>query len=466
MFLQALLKNSECWRGLYPQQRTFLNSVRIVLSSLCAFGRRTLTNGIVFSGRQQQDWSSDYKLYSRSNWDESALFLPIIEKSLQYCDNDYIAIGVDDTKIKKTGKKIPFVGTYRDPLSPAYHVNLVHGHRILQTSLLLPIYNQREMNEDKLNNLVPSARGIPINFINVPTIKKPGKKATEEEVKIYKEEKKNYNLSIVFGETAKKTRENYSKLGYKNNIIFIGDGSFCNKTVFSLKIDKVSIATRCRKDTSLCFEDISSSRRFYSEEKFTPQSVFKDEAICWTHATAIMGRQSRPIKYKETKDVFWQRGSGKKRLRLIVIAPYPYRISKKGKFYYRKEAYILTDDQHLSAERIIQMYIDRWEIEVNHRDEKTILGIGEAQLWNEKSVIKQPVQLAAMYSMMILTSLECFGIKRTSDYLPYEKWRKKSSRPSCNDLINLLRKGIEENYETMEKYGFKRNDLSKYCIKQ
>ena len=44
------------------------------------------------------------------------------------------------------------------------------------------------------------------------------------------------------------------------------------------------------------------------------------------------------------------------------------------------------------------MYFDRWQIEVNHRDEKDTLGVGQAQMWNPVSVPKQPALVVASYS--------------------------------------------------------------------
>ena len=49
-----------------------------------------------------------------------------------------------------------------------------------------------------------------------------------------------------------------------------------------------------------------------------------------------------------------------------------------------------------SAAVLLQDYFDRWGIEVNHRDVKEILGVGQAQVWNEKSVSKVPALLVAM----------------------------------------------------------------------
>jgi len=42
-------------------------------------------------------------------------------------------------------------------------------------------------------------------------------------------------------------------------------------------------------------------------------------------------------------------------------------------------AYLIVSDPHLSLQSIVQHYVRRWEIEVNFRDEKTLLGVGEAQ---------------------------------------------------------------------------------------
>ena len=44
---------------------------------------------------------------------------------------------------------------------------------------------------------------------------------------------------------------------------------------------------------------------------------------------------------------------------------------------------------------------------------------------------------------MLLSALETYGFKRTSAYEPLPKWRRAARRPSCQDLVTLLRKQIE-----------------------
>ena len=51
--------------------------------------------------------------------------------------------------------------------------------------------------------------------------------------------------------------------------------------------------------------------------------------------------------------------------------------------------------------------------------------------------------MVATYSLMLLSALETYGPKRTTAYEPLPKWRRSARRPSCLDLVTLVRKQIE-----------------------
>ena len=107
---------------------------------------------------------------------------------------------------------------------------------------------------------------------------------------------------------------------------------------------------------------------------------------------------------------------------------------------------------------MLQIYFDRWQIEVNHRDEKDTLGVGQAQLWNVNAVPKQPVLAVAAYSALLLASLIAFGAERGAAYEPLPKWRRKAYRPSCLDLVTLLRKEMAQHPELVRKFEVKITD--------
>jgi hypothetical protein len=63
------------------------------------------------------------------------------------------------------------------------------------------------------------------------------------------------------------------------------------------------------------------------------------------------------------------------------------------------------------------------------------------------SVPKQPVLMVAASSALLLASLKAFGAAGGEAYTPLPIWRKQASRPSCLDLITLLRKEMAESPE-------------------
>jgi hypothetical protein len=337
----------------------------------------------------------------------------------------------------------------RDPLSPPFHVNLMLGLRFLQASLLVP-----------LHRLAPvSTRGLPIRFEEVSRVKKPSRKATPEAWQEYKKAIQQYNLSQRFVKMMGQLRKELDLAGGEQKILVVaGDGSFCNRTCFRAQRDRTELISRARQDAVLCLRAPQGGRRFYQTEKFTPEKVRQDATLPWKETKVFYGGKRRKVRYKERAAVYWQGGAGRCPLRLLVVAPTPYRRRKSGKLYYRRPAFLLTTDLHHSAKQLLQIYCDRWQIEVNHRDEKDTLGVGQAQLWNVKAVPRQPVLAVAAYSALLLASLIAFGAERGAAYEPLPKWRRKAYRPSCLDLITLLRKEMAQHPELLKEFESKITD--------
>jgi hypothetical protein len=119
MLLAKLLSLLEGWAPAFRQHRTHSRAIGLALGLLCGLGRRTITRAICFNNRQHQDWGADYKLFNRSRWNARALFGPIIRRAIaQYCPK-HIVIGLDDTGVKRSGKKVKTARWLRDPLESA-----------------------------------------------------------------------------------------------------------------------------------------------------------------------------------------------------------------------------------------------------------------------------------------------------------------------------------------------------------
>ncbi len=273
--------------------------------------------------------------------------------------------------------------------------------------------------------------------------------------KQYRQAVKQHNLSRSFVAMGRQLRQELDQAGGSGKILVLaGDGSFCNRTCFSEIPERSVLLVRARKDAKLCFRAPGDSRRFYGLEKFTPEQVRQDDSRDWKTTKIFYGGKRRKIRYKEVADVYWQRGAKQRPLRLIVIAPTPYRKSQSRRLYYRDPAYLLTSDLRSPIKQLLQIYFDRWQIEVNHREEKDTLGVGQAQLWNVTAVPKQPVLAVAAYSALLLASLQAFGVERGTAYAELPKWRRNARRPSCLDLITLLRKEMAQQPHLLAPLGF------------
>lgn len=445
MLLEAYLKIVGQWEGFFPQARTAKRAVGQALGSLICLGRRTISRIIWTNGNEKKSWSGEYFLHSRSSWSPARLFEPIIEGVLGYCRGPLLGVVVDDTSVKKTGKRILQAFWSRDPMSPPFWVNLRLGIRFLQFALVVPLHSTAQA----------AARTIPILFEEVGIAKKPrkGRKDYQERMKQYRELSKKQNLSVRTVDAIGRIRTMLDVAGAaKKMLIIIGDGAFCNRKIFSLQQDRTHILVRARKDLRLC-KKAGSTGRFYSETKFTPDQVLYDQAILWNETRIFYGGKKRLVRYKELAYVYWQSGAKKTPLRLLIIDGNRYRVRKTGRRRKRETGCLLTTLVQGHTKHLLQLYFDRWQIEVNHRDEKTTLGVGQAQLHNPIAVPKQPSLVVASYSALLLASLNAFGPSRTQAYHELPRWRANAKRPSCLDLLTLLRKEIAQNAHVQHEVG-------------
>ncbi|MFL6463112.1 MAG: hypothetical protein ACJ73N_01720 [Bryobacteraceae bacterium] len=127
MLLTRFLALVSLWRPVFRQERSFQRAVCQAVGALLVVGSATVTRILASLGRDQQDGSADYKLHARTEWQEQALFDALLPSALAHCPGRFVPIALDDTRLRKTDKRIPIAFWQRDPLSPPFHVNLQWG---------------------------------------------------------------------------------------------------------------------------------------------------------------------------------------------------------------------------------------------------------------------------------------------------------------------------------------------------
>jgi DDE superfamily endonuclease len=434
-----LLQN---WRGVFPQERTFDRTRRLTYGMLTCLRAHRTSTAICASGRQFQDWSADYRVCSRSPWEPRQLFDVVLDRlpGLLPSPEAPVFAALDDTILKKTGRRIPGVKILRDPLSPPFRVNFCYGLRFVQASVLV----------SSLGAAGP-ARALPVRFDFAPPANKPKKDASPEDKARYRKEQKALSMSQVGLKAIASLRASLDERPETSQrwLIVSGDGSYTNQTVMRGLPERTTYIGRIRKDAKLYYplppqSGKSPGRpRRYGPVAPTPEQILDDDSIALVSVKCFAAGQLREIPVKVlASGVCWRKTGADLPVQIVVIKALGYRLRKGSKLLYRRPAFLVCTDPGLDLATLIQAYINRWEIECNHRDEKSLLGVAHGQVWNPNSVRRLPQLQVAGYSLLLLASILSSGFLRTDEYLPLPKWRRKSIRPSLLDLLALLRHQI------------------------
>lgn len=407
---------------------------RHLLCQLLCLGRHTLTGVIGTAGRLFCDWTADYRLYSEQRIDPMKLFVPVRQAlTAGLGAGKPIVVALDDTRLRKSGRKTHGVKYTRDPMGPPFHVNFIKAQRFIQISMASPADSGM-------------ARMIPIDFVHAPAPQKPRKNADEKTLERFRNAKREMALPKVGADRLTLLRKAMDNDGQQNRPLWaVVDGGYTNRTFIKRLPPETVMVGRIRADARLYqLPETSQGKpgrnRVYGKRAPTPEKLRQDDAVPWQRIEAFAAGKIHNFKIKTLSPLRWRPAGKEHLLRLIVIAPLGYRLTKHSKMLYRKPAYLICTDSDVSIQEALQAYVWRWDIEVNFRDEKTLLGVGQAQVRHQKSVETVPAVAVAAYAMLLTSAVKAFGPTGKPDALPAPKWRrKKTLRASTQSLIQNLR---------------------------
>lgn len=407
---------------------------RHVLSQLVCLGRHTLTGILGTSGRLFCDWSADYRMYSAQRVDPKKLFKPVRQALTERLADDVpLVAAIDDTTLRKSGRKTHGVKYMRDPMGPPFHINFIRAQRFLQISVACTAEGGM-------------ARMIPIDFVHAPAPKKPRAGSDEETRALFRQAKREMALPKVGGDRLTVLRNAMDEEGRKDRPLWaVVDGSFTNRTFIKHLPPRTVAIGRIRADAKLYYlpestEGKPGRNRVYGRRAPTPEQLRQNQSVPWERVKAFATGRTHKFKIKTITPLRWRPAGKEYDLRLIVIAPLGYRLTKNSRMLYRKPAYLICTDPHAPLQQVLQAYLWRWDIEVNFRDEKTLLGVGQAQVRHQHSVENVPALAVAAYAMLLTSATIAYGPSGKPDSLPSPKWRRKTTlRASTQSLIQQLR---------------------------
>jgi len=291
-------------------------------------------------------------------------------------------------------------------------------------------------------------RLAPIAFVHTPTPMKPKLKASDAEWTQYHGDARKARMSVCGAQQMIQLRDSLDQdPGGLSRVLVLGfDGGYTNSTVLKKMPSRTVCIGRIRKDAKLCFVPDPAFRKAkgrilrYGSSAPTPEQLRIDDSQAWQTLNFEHSGIAHPLRFKCLQNVMWRAAGAHQTLQLIVIAPLAYRLRNGSRLLYRHPAFLICTDPAMAPRDIIETYFQRWDIEVNFRDEKTLLGVGEAQVRNASSVALAPAFAVAAYAMLLVSAERAFA-KGSDGLMPQPKWAASSQgqRISTQQLIHQLR---------------------------
>lgn len=271
---------------------------RHCLSHLVGFGRHTITGLLRNQNRTQRDWSADYRFYAQDRLAVGKMF-ERVRAEIELCAGaeEPLVVAMDDSLLRKTGRRIFGSGYRRDPMSPPFHVNFVRGLRVLQISAAV-----RQGSEG-------AARLIPIDFQHAALPAKPHKKAPPEEQAAYQAQKAKRNINLVGAQRLACLRQQMDQGGSSARpLLATVDGRFTNSTVLRQVPARTVLIGRVRKDAVFYHppqtQPERGRKRKYGLRAPTPEALLKDTTIPWQKVQAYAAGQTYEFKLKTLSPVY------------------------------------------------------------------------------------------------------------------------------------------------------------------
>lgn len=435
------------------------------LALVAGVGVGTLTSVLSLDGREADTgYASVYHAFSRGQWDLHSVHKGTLRAALPLCESDVpIVAALDSTMVEKTSQNLFGTRWCHDAAGPkGIGVQLAWGLPLSHLALIIPTRtNFRATAVTVALDLIPGkgrSKRRKKNNQNVPC--KRGR-PTKAEALLKAQEPKLPKATEVGLAQICRLRDDLDALGAENrHLVVATDGAYINKTLLPNLPDRVSLVGRARRDAIL-YGPPRDSGTLVGDPIPTPEQIGLDGSFPTSHGKFFYGGDERDLRYKVLPHpVRWRFDKSHVGvLRLMVLMPIRY-LGPSGRYQYNAYYYVLTNDLTTPEEVLIQAVLDRWQIEVLHRDLKHDIGLGEDQCRNPTSMARVPSMVAATYALVKVAALRLFGPNRREGvFHALPRWRqdlerhrahRRISKGKCapvlrysvQDLLTLLRKEL------------------------
>lgn len=395
----------------------------LLQSHILCKGNRTVTELLKRMGlRRVKNHSKYHDFFSKAKW--SALNgSKILLMKLVSLTPSSVTFSIDTTVERRKGPKIKGLGIQRDA------VRSTKGRKVLVPGLnwlVCAIHIQLPWSKRKW--------ALPVLTILMPPENPLSSSKNEHDLKKTKRHK---TLSHWTCQVVKQLRR---WLGPNIKIIIVADSAFATYVLANTCIDLgVTLVSRMRLDArTFEFPPVTKGRgrkKLTGKRLPTFQYMLKDPTLIWDKAMIWWyGGKPKEIQFLTTTCLWYGYG----------IRPVPIRwVLTKDR---DQEAVIFSTDTTQSFSDIIEVFVDRWSIEVTFEEARRHLGMETQRQWSDKAIERVTPCILASYSIINLIAIESLKSECDEISIQTSSWYKKGHVTFSDVLAHVRRLILRKNY--------------------
>ncbi len=385
-------------------QPTFQTFCGLVIGRIARVGPRTVT-GMLIGARLSGVWhhSRAHRFFSAARWsvDELGLRLGdmIVDRLLG--TDAAITVAIDDTLLKRCGRRVFGCGLHFDPTSPDPGGGVAWGNNWVVAGLLL--------------RLPFLARPIclPILFrLVLPKGQGPNRLGLAREL-----------VELILARYPDR------------DVHVVADGAYAGKTWVGIE-GRVTLTFRLRHNAALHTPPPPPTGkrgrpRTTGDRLATPAQIANDPATNWQHTKATCYGKTETLKLN-VLDCLWYGVFATTPIRVVIV-------QRPNEHHFA----LISTNTTASAATLVERYAARWAIETAFEDAKSLAGVGDA-----RNRTPRAVQRTAPFGFLTLTltavwyALSGHHPDVVADHRARAPWYRTKTNPSHADMLAQLRRTI------------------------
>jgi len=147
------------------------------------------------------------------------------------------------------------------------------------------------------------------------------------------------------------------------------------------------------------------------------------------------GQKTKLIRYLTGVNLWHTPGEKPVAIRWVLV------VDPEGKF--RSEAFFCTDIQ-LSAIKIVEYYVLRWNVDVTFEESRRHLGVETQRQWSDKAIERTTPVLFGLYSIVCLIGVRLVRLSKSKELIPQSTSWYQKQEVTFSDVLAYVRRHIWE----------------------